>query len=107
MEVNANTLTQKMNEIFKQMKTKKSWAQSIQLEQADKRHQEGVGMTVGDRVWMDARNISTQRPNKKLDWKHLEPYEISEVICPWAYRLNLPKDHHIHPVQPISRQNKV
>jgi hypothetical protein len=42
-----------------------------------------------------------------LDWKHLGPYEILVVISPWAYWLNLPKNHHIHPVQPISRLNKV
>jgi hypothetical protein len=51
---------------------------------------------------MDARNISTQRPSKKLDWNHLAPYEISEVISAWSYRLDLPKDLHMHPVQPIS-----
>jgi hypothetical protein len=56
---------------------------------------------------MDARNLSTQRPSKKLDWKHLGPYEISEVISPWAYHLKLPKDLHIHPVQPISCLSKV
>jgi hypothetical protein len=56
---------------------------------------------------MDARNISTQRPSNKLDWKNLGPYEISEVISPWAYRLNLPKNLHIHPVKPISRVSKV
>jgi hypothetical protein len=59
------------------------------------------------RVWMDARNILMQRPSKTLDWKYLGPYEISEVISPWAYRLNLPKDLHIHPVQPISCLSKV
>jgi hypothetical protein len=76
-EVNANTLTQKMNEIFEQMKTEMSRTQSIPAEQPDNRRREGVEMTVGDRVWMDVRNISTQKPSKKLDWKHLGPYEIS------------------------------
>ena len=56
---------------------------------------------------MDARNIATQRPSKKLDWKRLGPYEIKEVISPWAYHLQLPKDLHIHPVQPVSRLSKV
>jgi hypothetical protein len=64
-------------------------------------------MKPGDRVWMDARNILIQRPSKKLDWKHLGPYEISEVISPWAYQLDISKDLHIHPVQPISPLHKV
>jgi hypothetical protein len=55
---------------------------------------------------MDARNITTQRPSKKLDWKRLGPYEVIKVISPWAYRLQLPKELHIHPVQPISRLSK-
>ena len=56
---------------------------------------------------MDARNIVTQRPSKKLDWIRLGPYDITEVISPWAYRLQLPKDLHIDPVQPVSRLSKV
>jgi hypothetical protein len=106
-EVNANTLYQTMNEIFEQMKTKMARAQSIQAEQVDNCRREGIVMNVGDRVWMDARNILTQRPSKKLDWKHLGPYKISEVISLWAYQSNLPKDIYIHPVQPISHRSKV
>src|ERR1700731_3431041 len=106
-EVNANTFTQKMNEVFQCMRAEMTRAQAIQAEQADKHRREGVTLTVGDRVWMDARNITTQRPSKKLDWKRLGPYEVVEVISPWAYRLQLPKDLHIHPVQPISRLSKV
>ena len=30
-----------------------------------------------------------------------------EVISPWAYRLQLPRDLHIHPVQPVLRLSKV
>ena len=105
-DVNANTLSQKMNEIFEQMKAEMSRAQTIQAKQADKHCRKGVELRIGDRVWMDARNITTQRPSKKLDWKRLGPYEITEVISPWAYRLDLPMDIHIHPVQPISRLNK-
>jgi hypothetical protein len=106
-EVNAKTLSHKMNEIFEQMKSEMGRAQAIQAEQANKHRREAVSITVGDRVWMDARNITTQRPSKKLDWKCLGPYEVVEVISPWAYRLQLPKDLHIHPVQPISRLSKV
>jgi hypothetical protein len=106
-EVNANILSKKMNKIFEQIKPEMARAQSIQAEQADKYRQEGVELKSGDRVWMDARNILTQRPSKKLDWKHLGPYEICKVISPWAYLLNLPKDLHIYPVQPISRLSKV
>ena len=106
-EVNANNIAQKMNGIFEQMQAEMTRAQAIQAEQADKHQREGDKLEVGTRVWMDARNIATQCPNKKLDWKRLGPYEIMEVISPWAYCLRLPKDLHIHPVQPVSRLSKV
>jgi hypothetical protein len=89
------------------MKSEIPRVQTIQAEQAVKCRREGADLTLGVRVWIDARNILTQRPSKKLDWKHLGPYEISEVISPWAYRLNLPKDLYIHPGQPIPWVNKV
>jgi hypothetical protein len=84
-KLNANTLSQRMNQIFQQMKTEMARAQSIQAEQADKYRWEGVELKPGHRVWMDARNISTQRLCKKLDWKHLGPYKGLEVVSSWAY----------------------
>jgi hypothetical protein len=105
-EMNTNNLSRKMNEIFEQMKYDMARAQSIQAEQAEKRCREGIEMKPGDRVWMDARNISMQRPSNKLNWKHLGLYEVSEDISLWAYRLNIPRDLHIHAVQPISHLSK-
>jgi hypothetical protein len=84
-EVNANTLSLKMNQIFKQMTTEMDRAQTIQAEQADKHCQVGEELKPGDRVWMDGRNISMQRLSQRLDCKHLGPYIVSEVISPWAY----------------------
>ncbi|QRW00944.1 hypothetical protein RhiJN_28962 [Ceratobasidium sp. AG-Ba] len=45
---------------------------------------------VGDKVWLDAKNIETQRPSKKLDHQRLGPFKIAEQISPAAYRLELP-----------------
>jgi hypothetical protein len=85
-EVNANTLSETMKKIFEQMKSKMFQAQIIQAEEADKHCQEDIKLKIGDRVWMDARNIAIHRPSKKLKWKHLGQYEIVAVISPWAYR---------------------
>ena len=47
-------------------------------------------MRVGDWVWLDARNISTQRPIKSLNYKNLGPYLIKQVIDKGAvYKLEL------------------
>jgi hypothetical protein len=81
-EVHANSLSQKMNEIFEQMTMEMLLSQDIHVEQANKHHREGTEMKVGDKVCMDAKNIMTQRPSKKLDWKRIGPYEMMEIISP-------------------------
>ncbi|QRV73356.1 Retrotransposable element Tf2 protein [Ceratobasidium sp. AG-Ba] len=53
---------------------------------------------VGDKVWLDAKNIETQRPSKKLDHQSLGPFKIVEQISPAAYRLELPASMKGHDV---------
>ncbi|KAI0992102.1 hypothetical protein K3495_g16084, partial [Podosphaera aphanis] len=54
---------------------------------------------VGDKVFLNAKNIKTGRPSKKLDWKNLGPFRIAEVISSHSYRLHLPEDlRSVHPV---------
>jgi hypothetical protein len=52
----------------------------------------------GEKVWLDASDITTTRPMKKLDHKRLEPYEITEVLSNNTYKLKLPSSLKIHPV---------
>jgi hypothetical protein len=54
-------------------------------------------LIVGDKVWLDTRNIRTTRPSKKLDHRRAGPFPIIEKISSHAYRLGLPlayKDIH-------------
>jgi hypothetical protein len=54
---------------------------------------------IGDNVWLDARNIRTKRPSKKLDHRRLGPFPLVEKISSHAYRLGLPLAlQKIHPV---------
>jgi hypothetical protein len=65
----------------------------------DKKKEIGREFTEGDKVWLDARNLKTYRPGKKLDHKKLGPFTILEKIGKSAYRLQLPKSwNRIHPV---------
>ena len=58
---------------------------------------------VGDLVWLDARNIKTRRPMKKLDHKRLGPFPITEIVSTHARRLGLPlKLKTIHNVFHVS-----
>jgi len=53
----------------------------------------------GEMVWLDAQNLKTFCPNKKLDQKKLGPFKILEKISQGAYQLLLPKSwNRIHPV---------
>ena len=56
-----------------------------------------------DLCWLDARNIKTKRPMKKLDHKRLGPYRILEKVSTHARRLQLPPGlRSIHPVFHVS-----
>ncbi|THC87386.1 hypothetical protein EYZ11_013167 [Aspergillus tanneri] len=48
---------------------------------------------VGDKVWLDLRNIRTERPSKKLDIRNAK-YTIIEKVGSHAYRLNTPPGIH-------------
>jgi hypothetical protein len=63
-------------------------------------------LQIEDNVWMDSRNLSTAGPSMKLDWKRIGPYQITEVISPYTYRVKHPSQLRIHNVQPISRLEK-
>jgi Chromo (CHRromatin Organisation MOdifier) domain len=57
---------------------------------ADTHREQTPDWPVGTKVWLDARNIKTKRPMKKLDHKKLGPFEISAKVSTHAYRLKLP-----------------
>ncbi|KAI1001586.1 hypothetical protein K3495_g6618 [Podosphaera aphanis] len=54
---------------------------------------------VGDKVFVNAKNIRTKRPCKKLDWKNLGPFTIVKVAGSYSYQLKLTEDlKSVHPV---------
>ena len=53
----------------------------------------------GDSVWLDARNIKTKHPSKKIDHRHLGPFPIIEMVSSHVAWLGLPLALKcIHPV---------
>jgi hypothetical protein len=63
------------------------------------------GMEVGDQVMLSTDHIKTVRPNKKLDYKTLGPFKITEVVgdAKMARRLELPEQlRRVHPVFHVS-----
>lgn len=53
---------------------------------------------VGDLVYLEATNIKTKHPAKKLDDKRLGPFKITKKVGTLSYRLELPKNWRCHPV---------
>lgn len=57
----------------------------------------------GELVWLDARNIKTLRPSKKLDHRRLGPFKILSEVSSHARKLELPLPlKRIHPVFHVS-----
>ena len=52
---------------------------------------------VGDKVWLDARNLHL-KTMRKLTPLRLRPFEIIEEISPVVYKLRLPETWHVHNV---------
>jgi len=55
-------------------------AQERQQENADRHRLPAPSFQVGDRVWLNTKNIRTRRPSRKLDNKRHGPYEIKDKI---------------------------
>ena len=54
---------------------------------ADFRCGDGPTLKVGDKVYVDASDYTTDRPSKKLSNKRIGPYLILEVINDNAFKL--------------------
>jgi hypothetical protein len=70
-------------------------AQQQQEESTNKHRNQAVSYKVGDKVWLDLRNVKTDRKSKKLDSKNAK-YTVTKVIGSHSFELDVPKG--IHPV---------
>ena len=62
------------------------------------KHRDTPKYEVGDRVWLDGRNLRTDQPTSKLAPRRHGPFTISQVMSSVSYRLELPHQWRIHPV---------
>ena len=53
---------------------------------------------VGDKVWLERKNLCLHYPMKKLAPQREGPFEISQVVSPLAYRLWLPPTWKINDI---------
>jgi len=67
-----------MTELHAHVRTEMAYAQERQQENADRHRLPAPCFQVGDKVWLNAKNMKTRRPSRKLDNKRNGPYEVRE-----------------------------
>jgi hypothetical protein len=87
-------------QVVKKLKDARDWAeaaiaaaQQTQEQHANRYRQPATQFKVGDRVWLNLKNVKTDRPSKKLDWQHAK-YTVTKVISSHAYELDVPPGIH-------------
>ena len=70
--------------------------QKMMKRQFDKRRRNPQGLKVSDNVWLENKNIHSNRPLKKLDNKRYGPFRISKNIDLGAFQLELPEGWMIY-----------
>ena len=89
----ADLIVRQLQEAREWAQTSMAVAQQEQEEAANRTRQQAPQFRVGDKVWLDLRNVRTTRSSKKLDWKNAK-YTITEVIGSHSYRLSTPPGIH-------------
>jgi hypothetical protein len=86
---------QSIEEIFR---SEMSFAQAKYEYYANRSRDPAPAYQMSDEVWLNAKNITTQRPSKKLDWKNLGPFKVVKIVSLYVYELELSAGMDIHPV---------
>ena len=76
----AQDLTQHMEDILKQLKANLLVSQKAQRSAANLHRTPAPSYQVGDQIWLNFKNIRTQRPSKKLDNKWIGLFTITELV---------------------------
>jgi len=91
-----------MQQVPEHLRVEMRRSQAVDEEGANRGRIPAPNIQVGYKVWLDARNIRTTRPTRKLDWKCLGPFRVRKQVSPYAYELDLPASIRIHRVKPVS-----
>jgi hypothetical protein len=83
-------------QVVKKLLNARNWAeaamaaaQQAQEQYANRHRQPAMQFRAGDRVWLNLKNIKTDRPSKKLDWRHAK-YTVTKEVSSHTYELDVP-----------------
>jgi hypothetical protein len=101
-EGQAQSLTRLLAEIHDFAKAEMAYAQDRQREYADNHRMPAPSYLPGDKVWLNARNLRTNHPSRKLDNRRHGPFTVIKEVGKYAYQLDLPTTMDVHPVFHVS-----
>ena len=84
----AKDIVEKLAQAAELAQTEMAAAQQRMEESANRHRDAAYNYQVGDKVWLDLRNIHTDRPSKKLDYRHAK-FTVLEKVGTHAYRLDV------------------
>jgi hypothetical protein len=98
----ANEFAGRMRQSLEEAKAALTKAKEDMVRYYNQRHEPTPEYQVGDKVYLDASDIKTTRPSKKLAHRNLGPFSIVKRVGSHAYRLRLPRSlSRLHPVFPV------
>ena len=68
----------------------------------DPKRLKGPTFKEGDIIYLSTKNIKTDQPSHKLDYKYLGPVKIKQKTGEDQYKLDLPPNIRYHPIYHIS-----
>ncbi|SJL18614.1 uncharacterized protein ARMOST_22211 [Armillaria ostoyae] len=93
----ASDFSKAMAKIHKETKSALEEAAHRMKAQYDKHKCPTKEYHAGDLIWLDTANLHLPQPKKKLDDKHVGPFQVLEKTGASAYKLKLPPHWKIHP----------
>ncbi|KAI0999184.1 hypothetical protein K3495_g9011 [Podosphaera aphanis] len=68
-------------------------AQKIMEHNANKSRRPAEKLQVGDKVWLNLKNVSTPQIKKKFSWMNAK-YKVTKIVAPDVYELDVPSGIH-------------
>ena len=93
---NASQFRTSMQQVWTAARGAMVRAQETQAAYANRRRTPS-DIAAGDLVWLSTKNLSTDRPSRKLDHRMVGPFSVISVHGN-ACTLDLPPSYHVHPV---------
>ena len=100
-QFNASEPAKHLAKITDHLRLEMNRAQLRHAEAANRKRKPAPRVQAGDSVWLNAQNITTLRPSRKLDYRRHGSFKITKVVSPHAYELDLPDTMKIHGVQNV------